>query len=68
MKKFTAIFDYYENGKGHFHSIRLMGGELVKDSLIFQEMPEGLRGGDLVEFKANIRFEEIQNLNKKVMA
>jgi hypothetical protein len=68
MKEFTAIFDCYKGGKGFFRSIRLRGGQLVKDSLIFEELPSGLKHGDLVEFKANIRFEEINDLHKKVLS
>ncbi len=68
MKEFTAIFDYYENGIGYFHTVRLNGFDLVKDNLVIEYPPANIQDGEIISFMANIRFEEIEIIKGALIA
>jgi hypothetical protein len=68
MHNFTAIFHHYEeDGKGYFIGVRLDNNQLVRDDIIIEDVPSDLKLGDVVNFTANTKFQEIKikSINKK---
>lgn len=64
-ESFTATFIRYEDSKGYLRSIRLNGRYLVKEEIIIDSqtmatLPRTLKCGDIVTFKANTMFENIE--------